>query len=268
MAKRTFVIKIKYGGLGDHLFYSHLPRIAKSVMGYDRVLVSNLSEYRSADYRNLVWERNPFVDGFCDKDAAYPIFARVPPGMNLLDKIMIETGLDDGRRFHEPEIFYRPKLRADLTKALVFDPNFVSNVGAISNSKLNHYLKGSGGIDFQMRARAKSFGTQKDVPILDTMDIFQYCDIIASCKSFFCLNSGGAVLAAALGKPAVVFYGYGQLKMFRHSGLHQYVDVSSLTSRSLWSVINPYQRIVAFLARHWHKLHTKKAQVDTINKNA
>ena len=27
--KKNFVIEIKYGGLGDHLFFSHLPRIAK-----------------------------------------------------------------------------------------------------------------------------------------------------------------------------------------------------------------------------------------------
>jgi hypothetical protein len=252
----SLIIKIKYGGLGDHLFWSHLPRIAKMVGAYERVYISNLSEYRRPEYRKLVWELNPFVDGFCDEDGPYPEFADIPSGMNLLDKIMIESGLDDGKRFHEPEIFYCPKPRADLAAARVFDPNYISNAGAISNSKLIRYLNESGGVDFQMHIRDRSFGTQKDVPILDSSDVFQYCDIIASCKSFLCLTSGGATLAAALGKPVIVFYGYGQKKEFRHSGLHLYVDVSSTLTKSVWPAIQSYRQLRAFLVKHWHSLHS------------
>jgi len=252
----TFIIRVGYGGLGDHLFWSHLPRIAKTVGGYKRVYVSNLSEYRHPDYRKLVWELNPFIDGFCDEDGPYPEFADIPSGMNLLDKMMIASGLDDGKRFHEPEIFYCPKPRADLAAARVFDPNYISNAGAVSKSKLIRYLNESGGVDFQMRIRDRSFGSQKDIPILDSADVFQYCDIIASCKNFLCLTSGGATLAAALGKPAIVFYGYGQNANHRHSRLHQYVDVSSTLTKYVWSAIHLSHRPRVFLAKHWHNLHS------------
>jgi len=233
MNSKDFIIRIKYGGLGDHLFWSHLPRIAKTLGGYEKVYISNYSDYRHPDYRKLVWELNPFVDVFCDEDGPYPEVV-VPAGMNLLDSIMLARGLDDGNRFHEPEIFYRPRVRAELASAQVFDPNYISNVGVFSNNKLISYLKKTGGVDYQMCVRGKCYGVQQGVPILSSSDIFEYCDIIASCKSFLCLTSGGATLASAIRKPAVVFYGYGQNPEHRHSKLHQYVDVSLMFARPLW----------------------------------
>jgi hypothetical protein len=231
---RELIIKIEYGGLGDHLFFSHLPRIAKTTGGYQKVYISNLSEYRHPDYRKLVWELNPYVDGFCDEDGSYPQITTIPPDMNLLDMIMLKMGIDDGARFHEPEIFCRPNLIPQLKGKQVFDPNYISNAGAISNKKLVRYLNESGGVDLQMRVRNKSYGVQKGIPFIDSSDIFNYCDIIASCKRFFCLTSGGATLAAAIGKPSTVLYGYGIGKIFHHSHRHQYVDVSVGFARQVY----------------------------------
>jgi len=234
--KKKFIVKLDFPGLGDHLFYSHLPKIAKE-LGYEKVFVSNRSAFRYEEYRKLVWECNPFIDGFCDEDApALPIFQFIPPGTNLLDKIMIEHGLDDGKRFHEPEVYYQPQIIPELSNATVFDPNYFSVVGNVSNEKLRRLLQEQGGIDFQMRVRGKAYGAQDGVSMLDASDVFHYCNIIASCKRFMCLTSGGATLAAALKKPATVFYGSGQLPMFRHSRLHTYVNVSSLFQ---WTASRP-----------------------------
>jgi len=87
-----FVIEVKYGGLGDHLFYSHLPRIAKQTGKYDRVYVSNHSTFRNPEYRKLIWECNPYVDGFCDENGNYPLFDSVEEGMNILDKNYADAG--------------------------------------------------------------------------------------------------------------------------------------------------------------------------------
>ena len=54
------IIKIKHGGLGDHLFYSHIPRIAKESGKYNKVFISNQSDFRNKDYKKLVWEFNKF----------------------------------------------------------------------------------------------------------------------------------------------------------------------------------------------------------------
>jgi len=234
---RTFIIQVRYGGLGDHLFWSHLPRIAKTIGKYTRVYISNLSAYRHKDYRKLVWELNPFVDGFSNDEVPEPRLTCLLPGTNILDMLMINSGLDDGIRLHEPEIFYTPNLRKEISRARIFDPNYVSNVGAISNRMLLDYLQNSGGIDYQMRVRDKSYGVKHGVSILDSASVFEYCDIIASCRDFLCLTSGGATLAAAIRKPATVFYGYGQNSNHRHSNNNTYVDLSTPLTRTSWRML-------------------------------
>lgn len=240
-SNQTFIIKVEYGGLGDHLFYSHLPRIAKQVFNYEKVLISNKSDFRHPDIKRLIWEFNPFIDGFCDEDTPVVVFNNVPSGMNILDKIMIERGIDDGIRFHEPEIFYNPHLKAELSNSRIFDPNYVSYVGAISKNKILNKIEKMGGVDFQLYQRDKSFGVFKNIPNIRCLDLFDYCDLIASCKQFYCLTSGGATLSAALGKPCIAFYGFGQkAHFFHHSKLHQYIDVSSVFSIAVGFIEKKY----------------------------
>jgi hypothetical protein len=224
----TFVIKIKFGGLGDHLFYSHLPRIAKEYGGARRVLVSNLSEYRHPDYKRLVWEANPYVDGFCDDDAPYPEgFGSVPEGMNLLDYLMIRRGLDDGKRFHEPELHFQPAKIDALADATIYDPNYVSNVGVFEAQHIDRYFaRNRIKPDFMLLPRGKGIPAQQYGAVLETKNLEHYCSVMISTRRFICLTSGGATLAAALGRPAICLYGEGQLKMFHHSRLHRYINVN------------------------------------------
>lgn len=202
-----FVIKVRYGGLGDHLFWSHLPRIAKE-SGHDRVLISKHSEYRDDSYFGLVWGRNPHVDGVTDENAPFPEFEELPMGMNILDKNMLDAGFDDGKRYHEPEVFYTPTIIPELKNKKVFDPNYISMMGEVDKVKLLNIV-----------------GDCWSVP--KTRDVYHYCDIITSCKEFHCMASGGSHLAAALKKPATVYYGRGHKSMFRPSKLHTYIEVSA-----------------------------------------
>jgi hypothetical protein len=228
----TFVIKIKHGGLGDHLFYSHLPRIAKQSCGFKRVLISNVSEYRHADYKRLVWEANPFVDGFTDEDAPFPGFDRVPKGTNLLDHIMILRGLDDGKRFHEPELFFKPEKISSLAGTTVYDPNYVSNVGSLEAEHVERYFARKRIVpDFMLQPRAKGVTVKRYGSLLETKNLEHYCSVMASAKRFICLTSGGATLAAALGVPVVALWGNGQWIMFHHSRLHKYVNVNPIPFR-------------------------------------
>jgi len=243
MKIREFVIRVRYGGLGDHLLWSHLPRIAKTAGGFQKVYISNRSEYRQPDYKKLIWELNPFVDGFCDSDAECPAIPTIMPGANCLDMMMLAFGLDDGSRFHEPEIFYSPKIITQLQDKHIFDPNYVSHAGAISNRKLIRYLDESGPVDLQMRARSKSYGLRRDVPVLNSEGVFNYCDVIASCRRFYCLTSGGATLAAALRKPSTVFYGYGVNRWFHHSPQHKYVDVSMTCAKLIRPAIRIFDKV-------------------------
>ena len=223
----TFLIKVKYGGLGDHLFYSHLPRIAKQSGGFGQVLISNLSVYRNPDYRRLIWETNPYVDGFTEEDAPYPEFGSVPEDMNLLDNIMIERGLEDGKRFHEPELYFKPERINSLAGAIVYDPNYVSNVGNLETQHVESYFDRKNlSPDFMLQPRGKGAPVLQYRALIETKSLEHYCSVIVSAKQFICLTSGGATLAAALGRPALCLYGDGQMKMFHHSRLHRYIDVN------------------------------------------
>ena len=239
---RAFIIFVRYGGLGDHLFYSHLPRIAKTAAGYDRVLVSNASAYRHPDTRRLVWESNPYVDGFTDDVADYPVIASVSPDENLLDRIMLARGLDDGLRGHEPETYYAPGLLPEFESKRVYDPNYISGVRAVSRRKLARHFRDHPP-DAQFAPMNMSVPLMSVAETVSTESLFRYADIIKSSRHFSCLTSGGATLAAALGKPATVFFGNGTNPMFLHSHLHTYVDVARSRSGLFAS------RIASALAR-------------------
>lgn len=66
---KILIIEIPYLGLGDHLFHSHIPRIAKKIGKYDKVYISEFSHHRNPDNKRIVWELNPFVDGFIENMA-------------------------------------------------------------------------------------------------------------------------------------------------------------------------------------------------------
>src|SRR5437868_3829645 len=173
---RDFVIRMKFDGLGDHLFYSHLPRIAKQYGGYDRVFISNLSECRHPDYRRIIWESNPFVDGFCGADAPLYDFEDIPPGMNILDKHMLLTGLDDGQRFHEPELYLKPRIIESLRNATVFDPNFVSYVGAVKPRHVQKFLSRESIFpEYMLAPRDKNVAVKRYGELLVSTSLEHYC---------------------------------------------------------------------------------------------
>jgi len=240
------IIKVDYGGLGDHLFLSHLPRIAKTFGGYKYVYVSNHSVYRHPDYKKLVWELNPYVDGFCAEDGVSVSVQPYLEGCNLLDQIMLMYGLDDGMRFHEPEIYYAPAVKEYLLGCSVYDPNYISNVGFLSRHKLGDFLRKNAVLQYQMRERDKSILLDCDLPVIDAADVFEYCDIIYSCEHFYCLTSGGAVLASALNKKSTVFYGYGQGDLFRYSHRQRYVEVSRQFAKELYAI-----KVIASRLKRW-----------------
>lgn len=222
---KTLTIKIYYGGLGDHLLHSHLPRIAKQKFGYDKVFISNKSNYNNPNTKRLVWEYNPFVDGFNDEDHDYPKFGSVPSGANILDGVSMFYGLDDGERMVEPEVYYKPKFIQEFQNAVIFEPNHSNAYGIPTLEQAEKYFRVNGiNITHQMKWLCK-FNTPT-MPEISTCGLEEFCDVITSCKEFYCFTSGGATLASALGKSATVMYIDGINPMFHHSKLHKYVKVA------------------------------------------
>ena|ERR1035437_609192 len=157
MKKEKLILQIKYGGLGDHLFYSHIPRIAKETGAYDKVYISNLSEFRHPDYKRLIWEKNSHVDGFTDEKGLEMLVVDKKPDLNILDMVMLGLGLDDGKRFHEPEMYFKPECKNELSNKSVYDPNYVSMVGYFGSSKLQKWFdQNKVNVDCQMTLRNKN----------------------------------------------------------------------------------------------------------------
>lgn len=213
------VFQIDHGGLGDHLFWSWIPEVAKA-LGVKRVLLNAQdSKWRHPDYYRL-WTDNPFVDGITEKPGTrVRDFYPYSPDYNMLDLSLWNMGLNDGKRWHEPKIYYTPKLRHEWEGLSVYDPNYVSNVGMVNIAVL-HSLLPDGFVQLKLRGGENCACGFREI---ETYTLFDYCDLIHSCKAFYCLTSGGATLAAALGKPATCFYGEGQSPIYHHSKLHRYV---------------------------------------------
>ena len=225
--QNDLVIHVKYGGLGDHLFYSHLPRIAKETGRYKNVYISDASPFRNQEIRKLVWELNPYVDGFSNEICPYPdLLPKLDRGCNLLDQLMLCHDLDDGVRYHDPEIYYVPKMVKLLTRKIIYDPNYISNAGRLSIGKIENYFTSQKlRIDLQMRLREQSLPIVDFGSWLSSDSLESFCDIIHSCSSLYCLVTGTATLASALGKPAQILYGKGVLDIFMHSKLHSYKKI-------------------------------------------
>ena len=226
---KTLILSIQKGGLGDHLFYSHLPRIAKQYGGFNQVFISNDSIFRNPDTKKLVWELNPYLDGFTNDPGLFYFSEKIEEGENLLDHLMLAYGLDDNKRNHEPEIYYKPMLVESLIDKTIYDPNYISYTGDIKyKATIQNWFDQN---NIKPNAQMKVLG-ERSISIncantLSTPDIFKFCDLLYSAKAIYCLSTGTGTLAAALQKPVTVLYGEGLQKAYRHSGLHSYISVGS-----------------------------------------
>lgn len=225
--KNSLVLHIKFGGLGDHLFYSHLPRVAKETGRYKYVYISNHSALRNNEILRLVWENNPYIDGICDEPCLYPEVQRVREGCNFLDELMLLYDMDDGLRYHDPEIYYDPKIKPELAGKIIYDPNYISNAGSLTPETINEYfINNKIHIDLQMELRNRSIPLHNCDKWLDSKSLEDFCDIIYSCKQLYCLVTGTATLSSALNRSATVLYGNGVGKWFLHSKRNKYVEIN------------------------------------------
>lgn len=233
MNENSLIIEIPYGGFGDHLFHSHLPRIAKETGKYGKVYFSTCSLIRKQDHLDLVWKKNPYVDGFVGEHGTSCNLksiveeAKSRSDVNLLDLVMLAYGLDDGKRWHDPELYYKPKLIPEY-QVKIFDPNHFTYIGDFNESDLYMYFrKNSIRFDAVMKLLGNKalYRPDKSHLVIDAPSVYEFCDVLYSAKEIYCFTSGTATLSSALGKHAVVFYGAKLDRGFHHSKLHDYVFV-------------------------------------------
>lgn len=223
------------GGLGDHMVFSHIPKFAKEIAGYDEVVVR--SEYRKEEYKRFLFEDNPFVDRCETPLLKYKIFTKEDiqtvawreydvmvrsfypyagngETANYFDIALQFFNFSDGRILVPPYLHYQPKKIPELEGRRVFDPNYYSAYGVsiFSKKKILGYLKNTK-FDYQLPVLSRPDNkflnyTLPDVPVWKTSgDLEDLCDVIHSSGEFWGFLTGSNVLAYALGKPIEVLIG-------------------------------------------------------------
>jgi hypothetical protein len=209
------ILEIKYGGLGDHLFYSALPEKLISLGKFKKIYISTKSQYRFPGIKELVWGGvgdggNPYISGFIDKKGWTHSGIR-PEAGNFTDGINHFFKTQDYEvSGSSPKIYYRPKFINYYRNKILVDLNVFSNGDLPDPIKIKNYLIKHKIPDllFVKGRISKSLLKLMDQKNLQFVNLPRkledYCDLVWSCRKFICLYSGGNSLAPALNKKAFV----------------------------------------------------------------
>lgn len=219
-----------WGGLGDNLQYSTLPE-RFSELGYE-VYISDKNACRNFEIFELVWKLNPYVKGISSESAniGESFFVKnvvIKIKNNKTGKIVDKVASMHSRykraysnksiiynqealhgfdpKNETPKIYYKPKTIHDFQDKIFIDLSAVSNT-PIKPKNLDEYLQYKHPNlkiiipNFDKKIDNKqniNFNYNEDIKI---QSIFHFCDLIHSCKHFYCCLSGQATLASALNK--------------------------------------------------------------------
>lgn len=196
-----------YGGLGDNLQFSTLPeQISKK--GEEFYIHKN-SAYRNQEIFDLVWKHNPFCKGVSEEQPN--IDTNIVSSNNLGHINTLEQNnsceLTDGL----PKIYYKPNFLQNLSDMCVVNLSAISakytpeQVKIIKSMLPDNYLI----VEFKHMTDSEHMVYYKDDIKRNKLlvkDIFELCDVLNSCKQYFCLHSGDATLSAAINKKNTVCF--------------------------------------------------------------
>ena len=201
---------VNWGGLGDHLSFSTLPEIFTN-LGYD-FYINERSSFRSQEIYDLIWGTNPYVKGLtsingnCGHLPNWGVEDTVEFDKTLSMHSNIEKiyGLTPSNNF--PKLYYKPNNLKQYNDYVLIDLNAFSVADYPHDIKvILDYLDTLKDEKLVCILPESSYG--KTVVDLDnigtiekikTSNIFNYADLIYSCKKFVCLWSGGAHLAVSI----------------------------------------------------------------------
>jgi len=199
---KDIIIYQPWGGLGDNLAFSTLPKLYTEA-GYD-VYISKTNVYRNPEIYDLVWKLNPYIKGESElppnagSSRGFQIFCED----NCMKNMELTHGLSTGTAKY-PEIYYKPNILPELENCLIYD------ITSISHNYSDDFIKSTYTSVFnkypELKRKLIRFKNIKnrDTPVflddvIEINNIYEYADIMASCKVCVTLLSGVAVLASAI----------------------------------------------------------------------
>ena len=200
MERQKKIIHIMYGGLGDNLQYSTLPK--KFVeKGFD-VYIADNSQWRNQEIYDLVWALNPYVKGL---SSDIPNSGSVKKYLSISDDFSV---VENWEAIHAlkptnkyPKIYYQPKFIEAYANKTFIDLHYSSTY--YDKEKLNKLVNEIIDEDIIEITFASKVATKRGTDIqfknkIVINSIFDYCDLIFSCKKLYTLFTGNSVLASAI----------------------------------------------------------------------
>ncbi len=200
------VLQLDFGGLGDCLSYSTLPRLLKEQFDVDFYINEKCKDvFRHQDIFNLCFGLNPFFKGFKESNDPFILknFIHERPVSKLFSTQSQETAVEIiERQFNLigkglPEIYYAPNKIEGYKDILFCDKNWFSGKkwGLYNDQKL---------LEKEIAEWCAVPGHSVEFCDPNKQNIFEYIDKIYSSGKFLCYFSGGNALAATLNIPATV----------------------------------------------------------------
>lgn len=197
-----------WGGLGDNLQFTTLPRLFAE--RGDEFYISSHNSYRNDEIYKFCWENNPYVKG---TENSPPNVGSCAPDLplkttdNIVSSAEMRHGFDGSGRY--PEIYYEAKTLEQYKDKTIVDLTahtlLKNGVNQFYDAdKLFSLVESSVPDDalFVTFKNINQLSLSGDFKFennqLEIESIFQYADIIHSCKRYFCLYSGGNSMAAAV----------------------------------------------------------------------
>ena len=212
---KKIIIFQPWGGLGDNLQFSTLPEKAKEA-GYN-VFISNKNAYRNNEICDLVWGTNPFIDGFTDEiPNAGSTDGFTEDGISCQvdiarDKLGVSSFVYLYEYLHgfkpenkNPKIYYQPKYRDDVKDLTLLDLGTITLKNDYNTDRLMQHINDSYDretsftVSHASKADINNTYSINATNKLAFNNIFEFVDLIYSCKKFVCLWGGANALAAAI----------------------------------------------------------------------
>jgi hypothetical protein len=209
-----FVLRIEYGGLGDHLVWCAFPEALFKKYGV-KTQISLHSAFNSDEIKDFVWGTNPFVSFSGDSGRSFSVL-RSNKYENYNQILLALFGLD-GPLF---SLHYRPSARSEVSGKVICD----LTVGR--SSGYNAY--GTQGFRDAVLGYLKNNFKKEDLLLLDPVSPYpdkrlmnytkeqlgaatipvgslrELTDLLCSAQGRVLLDSGAKSLAGAYGKPSTV----------------------------------------------------------------
>lgn len=209
---KKIVLDIQFGGLGDWLVLTTLPRLLKETYNVDFFLSrQSLSLLRNHDTYKMCFEMNPYFKGVSDDTEVFRLktFSSEMNLWNFFTDLNGENIIELLERQFQckgvgvPEIYYKPKLLKQYENIILVDKNYISGI------KLGwHYNGNSFESEIQKELTRNPKSNKVEYVDPTKQDLFMYADMIYSCAHFITVLSGGAALATCFKKPFTALLPY------------------------------------------------------------